>query len=351
MPVNQRVYYPVHAVGFAPLGSVVTTGTNNYRAAKGVQSVGLTTNFALEQVYQLGQLSLYENIENLPEIEVTAEKVIDGYSLLQHLATPTAIAAGLAGRYNDNRSMMLIAFYPFTQESATGTPLTYLELSGLYVGGINWNIPVEGNATESVTLTCRDKRWHFAPSGQPFATGGVFIGGPFTGNESPILASGGVQRRENVVMGSGNSIWPKDIPGIDQINGFNPSGSTGFESHIQTVTVGITLGREDLLELGRRGPYFRYATFPIEVTSSVEVTASESGDAKNAFQDQENLTDQSMVIKFTNGISINLGTKNKLTSISLAGGDTGGGNKTATYNYSNFNDYTCRFTAGDPAGQ
>jgi len=37
---------------------------------------------------------------------------------------------------------------------------------------------------------------------------------------------------------------------------------------------------------------------------------------------------------------INLGAKNKLSSVSYSGGDTGGGNATITYSYSNFNEMT-----------
>lgn len=355
---NPRIYYPIHAIGFARTGQAVVTGS--FYAVKGVQSLGTTTSFNLEQVYQLGQLDLYENIENIPEVELTLEKVIDGYGLIEHMATPAATASSLAGRYNDNTAQALIAYYDITQEAASGTPLDYVYLSGLYISSIAWNIPVEGNVTESVTLTCRDKRWN-APgtiNASPFSTGRSLTGpsgriaGLFTNVESPILASGGVQRRENVVMGSGQSIWPKDVPGIDQINGFNlyAAGSGTFGAHIQNVTVNVSLGREDLFELGQRNPYFRYATFPTEVTTSIEITSTEDGDTVDASSTDDNLTDQTIYIKLTNGVTIDLGTRNKLASVDDTGGDTGGNNRTITYNYSNFNTYKCLFPVADPAG-
>lgn len=351
-PINQRIYYPINAVGFARLGTALDT-PSGYRAAKGVQQVGLNTNFSLEQIYQLGQLSLYENIENLPEIELTLEKVADGYSLIQHLATPQAVAASLAGRYNDQQCMAVVAYYPITNEAASGTPLSYMQISGAYVSSLGWQIPVEGNITESVTITARDKQWFYAPSGSPWASGRNSTGasgriaGPFTGNDSPITASGGVQRRENVVMAS--CLWPSDIRGT--VGNVNVTGADGqFAAHIQNVNVSVNLGRTDLFELGRRGPYFRFATFPTEVTCSIEITATEFGDSKNAFQEQENLTDEPIKIVLTDGTIINLGTKNKLASISQTGGDTGGGNVTITYNYSNFNDYVCTNFVTDPAG-
>jgi len=345
MPANPRIYYPIHAIGFAPLGASAVTG---YRAVKGAQSVGTNTNFSLEQVYELGQVEIYENIENFPEVEVTVEKVIDGYSLIEHLATPQAVSATLAGRYNDNRSMAIIAYYPIISDGASGIPLSYVQLSGLYVSAINWNIPVEGNITESVTLTCRDKRSFNSPVGIPWASG-AFRTTSFTGNDSPVLASGGVQRRENVVMGSGWSRWPTDIPGID-VNGFNASGTNGFAAHIQNVTIAVNLGRTDLLELGRKGAYFRYANFPVEVTTTIEVTASEYGDNVDAIEDIDNLTEEAIKIYLTNGVIIDLGTKNKLSTVSESGGDTSGGNRTVQYTYSNFNSYRCTMSATDPAG-
>lgn len=343
MAQNNRVFYPIHAVGFAPLGTEHAT-TGLYTAAKGVQSFSMDTSFNLEQVFQLGQLDLYENIEDIPNIEVTVDKVIDGYALLEHLATPSATAASLNGRFSDEQAMMLAAYYRSTVDQASGNPLNYVLLSGVYVSSINWNIPVQGNITESISLVCNDKEWFSSPSGTPWTVGSIF-----SGEEGPVapVASGGVQRRENVVMAS--SLWPTEIPGIN-VSGFNTEVSGAYSAHIQNVTVGVSLNRTDLFELGRRGPYFRYAEFPTEVTCSIEITATEDGDSINAKEESVNLSDQTIVIDLTQGVQLNLGNKNKLQSISQAGGDTGGGNVTVTYNYSNFNNLTVTMPATDPAG-
>lgn len=354
MAVNPRNYFPHVFVAFSREGNSINS-SGLYRAAKGVQSLGMNTTFSLEQVYQLGQLSLYENIENFPDVEVTVEKVADGTSLLQHLSTPAANAASLAGRFNDNRSMMAVAYYPMTSDAASGIPLVYTQLSGLYVSAINWNIPLEGNVTESVTWVCRDKLnlvpTNYTPlaSGTNTATAAGRLPGYFTGEESPVLASGGVQRRENVVMGSGWSRWPTDIPGIDA-NGFNVSGSNGFSAHIQNVTVSVNLGRTDLLELGRRGPYFRYANFPIEVSTSIDFTANEDGDDKDVYADQDNLVDHNIIIWLTDGTKIDLGSRNKLASSNATGPDTAGGAQTISRTYTNFNNYTTTNPVTDPAG-
>ena len=92
---NNRLFYGVTAVGVAATGGV-------FKAVSGVQSVGIDTTFNLEQVYQLGQLSIYQNVENIPNVEVTIERVMDGTALAQHLATPqTGVGPELIGRYGN----------------------------------------------------------------------------------------------------------------------------------------------------------------------------------------------------------------------------------------------------------
>jgi hypothetical protein len=119
----------------------------------------------------------------------------------------------------------------------------------------------------------------------------------------------------------------------------NDAVGLGGGYHVQSITVSTDFGQENIQELGRFGPYTRYATFPIEVTSEFEVIAT-SGDLINVSGNAPNLIDRAITIKDTAGTVLNLGTKNKLTSVSYSGGDTGGGNATITYSYSNYNVLT-----------
>ena len=85
---NNRIYYAIQQVSFGK-NSSGTGGTKV--AAHGVQSCGITTTFNLEQVFELGQLAIYENVEGTPDIEVTMTKVLDGYIPLYCLATSDQI--------------------------------------------------------------------------------------------------------------------------------------------------------------------------------------------------------------------------------------------------------------------
>lgn len=348
MATNNRIFFAIQALGFAPDG-VVASGTSDpsgFITAHGVQSVGITTTFNLEQVFELGQLELYENIEGIPDIELTAQKVLDGYPLLYHLATPSGAAASLVGRSNE-QAFVALNIYQDTQESATGVPLQQLGMSGMFVSALTYTLSVDGNSTEDITLVGNNKEWK--------ASGTDFVPVGLDGTDVPLAlaASGGVQRREDVLMGSGGagsgSLWPTDIPGIDA-SGFNLEVDGSFAAHLQTVTISTDLGREELLELGRRGPYFRFVTFPIEVTTAIDVTSSE-GDLVDALADPpggSNLTAQVIDIVMREGSRFNLGGNNKLASIAYGGGDTGGGNVITTFSYSNFNNFTATHPQ-DPA--
>ena len=74
-----RIYFANQQVAFRADGDAAA---NAWTVAHGVQSVAVTTTFNLEQAFELGQLSIYENIEGVPDIEVTLSKVLDGYPLL-----------------------------------------------------------------------------------------------------------------------------------------------------------------------------------------------------------------------------------------------------------------------------
>ncbi len=345
MATNNRIFYAIQALGFA--GHNVLDGNGDpsgFLTASGVQSVGLNTTFNLSQVFELGQLELYENIEGIPDIELTVQKVLDGAPLLYHLATSGATAASLVGRSNE-RSFVALNIYPDTNDNASGAALQTVGMSGMFVSALTYTLNVDGNSTEDVTLVGNDKEWFAAGL---FAGGASFTPIGFDGTSS---APSGVQQREDVVMGIGGggqvSLWPTEIQGIGS-SGNNVAVSGSFSAHIQTVTISTDLGREELFELGRRGPYHRFVTFPVEVTCAIETTTAE-GDLIDAKAEQTNLTDQVIDILMLDTTRLILGANNKLASITYGGGDAGGGNAAVTYNYSNFNSLTVNHSK-DPAG-
>lgn len=358
MPANKRIFYAVKQVCIGRLGTAGAGWTAAATLARGVQSIGMTTTFNLEQVFQLGQLDIYENIEEIPDVEVTIEKVLDGNPLLFHLATRGATEGTLVGRSNE-KCIIGLSIYGDTQSAATGVPVAEVQVSGAYVANLSYTFPVQGNCTESVGFVCNHRVWN---------TGVMVFSGLHNTTDSPLLASGGVQRRENIIFapyassgGGAAHIYqptvytklPQDIDGITS-SGTNEKDSNGdYGAHVQTITVSTDLGRTPLFELGRKAAYHRYAEFPIPVTCDIEVISTR-GDLVSATEagvlaSGNNLADRTIIVRTEEGTILDLGGKNKLQSVGYTGGETGGGNVSVTYSYQTQNNLLIRHPK-DPSG-
>lgn len=358
---NRRIYYAIQQVtiGDGYVGNEV----------HGLQTVGMTTNFNLEQVFEIGQLEIYQNMEEVPDVEVTLNKVLDGYPLLYIMATEnganglTGVVATdptLTGRQNA-RADVSLAIFPDSQQAAEGASLvadsSVVNCPAMYVSSVSYTFPVDGNFTEDVTLVGNNKTWSVS-------TAGV---GQFDDAVGDVPAADSlVNRRQHLDMSK--CVFPKEIPGINPVTGKNDEGAAGegYKVHFQNITVSCDLGREQINELGRFGPYYRYVSFPVEVTSEFEVLAVE-GDGIQASEEgyykdmanpvpatsadtgcvyRFNLRDQKVYLETCEGTKIYLGDKNKLTSVNYQGGDTGGGNVTVSYSYSTYNDFVVAHSAG-----
>lgn len=374
---NNRVYYAIQAV------AIGSTDRSTDLPVHGLQSVGVTTNFNLEQVFELGQQAIYQNVEGIPDVEVTLNKVLDGHPLLYTLATErdsniaaasgifTAEAPHLAGRSNARTDLYLGVFKDTVTSAKSGYPEAVLVCSGMYVSSVSYTFPVDGNFTEDVTLVGNSKIWVANPSGSSFtAVNDMF--GVFGGNNDEPEALTGVNRRQHLNMPKCR--LPVQIPGISP-SGTNPSllNGSGFAVHVQNVTVSCDFGREPMFELGTMAAYHRYVTFPVEVTSEFEVMGGASGDAISVSESgyyiaasgimntsstdttgnsatfctpRYNLRDNTIYLETCEGTKIWLGHKNKLTSVNYTGGDTGGGNVSITYSFQTFNDFTVAHSGG-----
>ena len=118
MATNNRIFYACQAVNIVSStgGTVGASGT-----VRGVQSVGMSANFTLDQVFEMGQLEIYENIEDVADIEVTLEKVIDGDKFIWEFASNNLCRTTLAGAAK-NRCDVYLAIYDYATDNATGTP-------------------------------------------------------------------------------------------------------------------------------------------------------------------------------------------------------------------------------------
>lgn len=330
MAHNQRIFYACQGVAITERGKGSVAGTD---IVYGAQSVGMSSTFTLDQVFELGQIEIYENIEEVADIEVTIEKVIDGYKLVFDMASGGTCKTDLVSA-SKNRCDVLVAVFDDGLSHGTGVPRSVCYNSGMFTSSVSYSYTVDGSATESVTLVGNDRFWNATTAGvigaTPVAIWGANPTSALTGSHVP---KSGVVRRVDV------DLEGSTLPEIVKSQMGNDATGIGGGYHVQSVTVSTDFGQENIQELGRFGPFTRYATFPIEVTAEFEVMAT-SGDLVNVSGNSPNLGNNPIIIKDTAGTVLNLGTVNKLSSVSYSGGDTGGGNATVTYSFSNFNVLT-----------
>jgi len=346
---NNRIFYAVQAVKVKPCKT--TNGVTTYgseRVLKGVQSVGMSTNFSLEQIYQLGQLELYDNVEEVPEVEVTLNKVLDGTRTLYNSALDGNVAnssnnLGLT-EIADRRCDLAIGIWDDTKAGAISGAAYYVVCTGMYVSSVSYNFVTDGNFTEDLTLVGNHKKWNLT------------TGGGITSFNSGINSQEGRKVAKRWALSS-DSVIPKQAAGMATSGGIKLGDIPDASGiHLTSLTVSCSLGRESINELGRRAPYYRYINFPVEVTSELELIATQ-GDNVDA-DDFNSLTgcsaaaasnlyngEMKLVVCDTNlsngsqAYVIDLGDKNKLTSVNYTGGDTGGGNASITYSFQTFNTF------------
>lgn len=352
MANNRRVFFATKALGIAPFS------TTNYTTIHGAQSAGINVNFSLENVQELGQLNIYQLIEAVPEVEVTAEKVLDGNVLMYHAATQGGTDNSLVGRSNQ-QCMIALPVYGDTQGSASGTPVSESVASGMYIQQISYTFGTDAPFREACTFVgnqvlYKTSSFDFQPTG-------------LVNNDTPLAlaGSGGVQMRYHLVfapvLGGSDPNHTKEtastLDGNGQVNAFltilppeigvsssgtNDKDSTGnYLAHVQSITCSCNLGRDAILELGHKLPYFRPVTWPVQTTAEITTTTSQAAiqSATELGLDGfgNNLVNRTIKVRSLDGTWVDMGTTCKLQSVSIQGGDAQGGNVTATYNYINYN--------------
>jgi len=379
---NKRIFYASQSINLQP----VSTGTAdpvNYRKESdyvkygdgtswvvplGLQSAGVSTKFNSEPVSQLGTLQIYAQTETSPEVEVTLSKVLDGTAPLYSICTAKvnpdfttsleSVNADLT-QVASNMVNVRIAVVSDTDSAATGNANHHTLCERMYLSSVSFTFPVDGNAKEEVTLVGTKKIW-----GSSLTLPGNSSSTPY-GNGTDAI----VRRQYISVTGTATSairdekgrLDLTDLPNASVLPAKLPRHIINGVSqpHLQNITINASFNRENINELGFFGPYYKYTTFPIEVTSEFEVIAV-SGDlvAANDFEYKDNngndasafdcttrytnLTNEEIVVKVcgitsNDSLYLDLGKKNKLTSVNYTGGDTGGGNATITYSYQTFN--------------
>ena len=368
MAVTNRLYWAITALGVADDGAIRISGISPAQddmaaSAKqaeyvpGVQSVGITTTFNLEQVFQLGQLSLYQDYEEVPDIEITVERVIDSFDLLYN--------RGMGGHGGvielQNNKKTLVFQVGHDSDNNLGdmdatVKNTYIICTGMYVSSASFSFPTDGNFTESITFVGNNKRFL-----QQSATGEKIKNLPTATalkRARPLDAVStdtvvGVKRRQHFV----NMTQPSGLKSTSWTIGtdtyYGVANDIGHDARVTNLTISADFGRENINILGQKDPFLRFVSLPFEVTTEIEVLSS--GMDVNALSFEVNTKQRGINVEVagadkTGSVGKNhtfsLGNDNTLTSVAYGGGSTGGENSTMTYSYRNFNQLVVRSASG-----
>jgi hypothetical protein len=378
---NRRIIYATQGVALGDIGATgviqswgtsspaTISGSGNVVVMHGVQSIGINTSFSLDPVRELGQLSIYENVEEVPDIEATIEKVLDGYTLAYHASTVTATDPTLTGRQNARADLRMVIGDDTNSAISTGDSLTSeLYCSGMYWSSLSYTMPTDGNFTESLKLVGNNKKWLTSGAELLLGVGGTVSSVFDFGNDSPDSPDSGVMRRNNFVTGSGLTVLgtgnfvtvlPSFIEGIsDNGSATGANGSGVFvncgtidntTTHIQSISFSVDVGRDAINQLGTLAPYYRYINFPVTVSTEIEViaTGGDNIDAVENLPSGGNLSNNTIQVVLQDSTVIQVGNKNKITSVTYGGGDAGGGNAAIKYSLQNNNDFVV-LHSGDP---
>lgn len=365
----KRVFFGSSALAIRPTTYSSTgapTTSAEWYAPGGIQSVGFNTSVAFEPMFQLGQTELYGRTESqAPEVEATITKAVDGTQPLYItlMGGNSAAANKQPTELALNYSELELAIFSENVPYASGAPESVVYCSGMYITNVSMTFPLDGMATEEITLVGDTRKWK--------STGTVTNwSGPNSG------------------LGSGTAPAPYQRWSIDVEGSTLPSGVKNYP--IQNISVSMGMGREAIQEIGTRGKYCRYPTYPFEVTTDFEVIAagelssrgvepssSDSSDIEvdhydfvneiglDCFSDAKysitpggspsdgnidagyidlGFRDQEIKIKVcgatgSDSMTLDLGTKCRATSQNYSGGDVGGDNATISYSFVSYNQF------------
>jgi hypothetical protein len=313
---NNRTFYACQAIAVAILtpdsnGDFTTASDADYQFIHGVQSVGLNTTFDFDNIFELGQIEIYDTIVKIPQVEITVEKVLDNHPTIYSLSAPNQDLL----IDSKNRISVKFAIYKDTENAGVSTPEATVTCTGMYINNVSYNFPIDGPCTESITLVGNDKQW----STDTLAIPSAISDGEESTTDEP--QGGAVLSRKDVSVSAPNS------------------------SKVQSVSLSMDLGREDLFQLGTQAPYTRVPNYPVEVTAEIECL-SVDGDKISASEGQDTMPNENSAISVTVGnYTIDLGSKCFLKSVAFGGGDASGGNATDKFSYSTYNIFKMTLTS------
>ena len=180
-----------------------------------IQSVGVSTSLDYEQLFELGRLQIFNNIEGIPSVEITVERALAVYDSASP-NTPADIDAvyasgtlwGMAGGSVTNAGGNRFNLMMEVSDDVTLSREKFVYCTGLYMNNYTLNFNLEGASTESATFVGNHIDWDGA--GSDLSTRNVALTqldslttkhriAPFTGNSDVTGADDSSQGGASII--------------------------------------------------------------------------------------------------------------------------------------------------------
>src|SRR5210317_381534 len=281
-----RIFYACHAI---------SVGGQNIA---GAQSVGVTTTFDLEPVFQLGQVKPVDVMNLAPSVEFTVTRAITNTS-------GTIWNGDFISNVGPSNKTVCLGIGDDTSPLLS-SPGASISCTGAGISGATYNFPVDGIFTEEITFFADNKQLGGS-------CGGVSLDTTSKAKTRQHYASGAPA----LVTGAGN---------------------------LTNISISTSVSREQILRLGSFKGVHTYANLPAEVTVEFEVSATSTDGV--AWSQVGSCASPTCGAFNKQTIAINICGKTftmedcKLSNVTYGGGDTGGGNATITFTYTTYNNLT-----------
>lgn len=281
-----RIFYACQAVAI------------NGSTVHGAQSVGITTSFDLEPVFQLGQVKPVDILTVTPNVELTVTRALTSQNA-------TIWSGDFITNVGSANKTVCIAIGDDTSPLLSGGTAS-IYCTGAGISGVTYTFPVDGIFTEEVTFVAQNK-----------ALGGCSV----TVTQDTTSKA---KTRQHYSSGA-------------------PSLVTNA-GNLTNITISTSVGRENLFKLGQYQSYHNYANLPAEVTVEFEVSATSVdgiaiGTVAACTSPTGGAFDEQNIVLNICGKTFTMD-KCKLSNVTYGGGDTGGGNATINFTYTTYNNLT-----------
>jgi hypothetical protein len=321
----------------------------------GVQSVSIDNDFQLFPLKDIGrsqETPLYLG----PANQITIERLWSNLSniITDHDSAPATYAAGhLLNPANLGHSIVnqpatdireydiKLVYAPDTATTISGEALDIVTYYRSLLTGINYEFSTQGPFKETLTFVNKIMNKE-ADNTIPSATLPLFLAGTRESNYE-------IFTRKN--FDKTNSDLPSEVSDMASLGQYKDGSEV---LGITNITVDVNIDYVRKIDTGRwRGAdtqsqvnLWATVSLPIDVSCSFTITARRSFQ-QSILNSDKNFTDQRIMLvvasinttdRTPSYYVVDLGNKNRLTSISVKGGDTGGNLAEYTLTYKNYNN-------------